>query len=131
MNQNLRFKELRKKAKLTQEKLAELMGLQTPNYISQIETGKKKIGLSVINKFCKAIEMNIKEFFETEQKQVIKTKDTLTTELENLPTDKKNRIQKCVESMKNMDNEEIDDILKNIEKEKLCKKAKKTRRKTA
>lgn len=131
MNQNLRFKELRKKAKLTQEKLAELMGLQTPNYISQIETGKKKIGLSVINKFCKAIEMNIKEFFETEQKQVIKTKDTLTTELENLPTDKKNRIQKCVESMKNMDNEEIDDILKNIEKEKLWKKAKKTRRKTA
>ena len=131
MNQNLRFKELRKKAKITQAKLAELMQLQTPNYISQIETGKKKIGLSVINKFCKAININIKEFFESEQKPVIKIKDPLIVELENLPAHDKDLIIKMVKSVKEISTEGKRELLKHTEEKELYEKIRKRKRKTA
>jgi transcriptional regulator with XRE-family HTH domain len=58
-----RIKELREKAHLTQEKLARTMGLETPNFISQIETGRKRVGLSVIMKFCNAMDIEISDFF--------------------------------------------------------------------
>ncbi len=58
-----RIKDLREKSRLTQEKLARAMGLETPNFISQIETGKKRVGLSVITKFCNAMGMELADFF--------------------------------------------------------------------
>lgn len=127
MKYNKRFKELRIQSGLTQEKLAELMQLQTSNYISQIETEKKKIGISIINKFCKAIGITTKDFFEAEKKPITKTKDLLTAELEKLPADKKDLILKCVTAVKDMNIEGIREILKHTEKEKLWEKT--TRRK--
>jgi len=127
MKYNKRFKELRIQSGLTQEKLAELMQLQTSNYISQIETEKKKIGISVINKFCKAIGINTQDFFDTEKEPVTKIKDLLTAELEKLPASKKDTILKCVTAIKDMDIEGIREILKHVDKEKLWEKT--TRRK--
>jgi transcriptional regulator with XRE-family HTH domain len=63
MEHSRRIRELREKNRLTQEKLANIMGLETPNFISQIETGKKKVGLSVITKFCNAIGIELSDFF--------------------------------------------------------------------
>lgn len=71
-----RMKELREKARLTQDKLAEIMGLETPNFISQIETGRKKVGLSVITKFCNALGMDISDFF-SEAKEEVEVSQTI------------------------------------------------------
>ncbi len=67
MDYSKRIRELREKACLTQDKLAEIMGLETPNFISQIETGRKRVGLSVITKLCNALGMEISEFFRENQ----------------------------------------------------------------
>jgi transcriptional regulator with XRE-family HTH domain len=64
MDYNKRIRELRLKARLTQGQLAEAMGLETPNFLSQIETGRKKVGLSVIVKFCAALDMEMADFFK-------------------------------------------------------------------
>ena len=63
MDYSKRIKELRESYHLTQEQLAHAMGLETPNFISQIETGKKKVGLSVIQKFSNAIGIELSDFF--------------------------------------------------------------------
>jgi transcriptional regulator with XRE-family HTH domain len=63
MDYSNRIKVLREQNRLTQEKLAHIMGLETPNFISQIETGKKRVGLSVITKFCSAIGIELSDFF--------------------------------------------------------------------
>jgi transcriptional regulator with XRE-family HTH domain len=65
-----RIKEIRESNRLTQEKLAHLMGLETPNFISQIETGKKKVGLSVITKFTNAIGIELSDFFREAMEDV-------------------------------------------------------------
>jgi transcriptional regulator with XRE-family HTH domain len=65
-----RIKDLRKKSRLTQEKLAQTMGLETPNFISQIETGKKRVGLSVITKFCNAMGIELADFFRETPEQI-------------------------------------------------------------
>ncbi|MGD2080583.1 MAG: LexA family transcriptional regulator [Nitrospirota bacterium] len=67
MDYSKRIKELRLKARLTQGQLAEIMGLETPNFISQIETGRKRVGLSVITKFCSALGVEISDFFGNTQ----------------------------------------------------------------
>lgn len=70
MDYSKRMKELRLKARLTQDQLAEIMGLETPNFISQIETGRKRVGLSVITKFCAALGMEISDFFGGNQQNI-------------------------------------------------------------
>lgn len=47
----LKVKQLRTKRGLTQEKLAECMGLQ-PQTIAKIETGKRFISADVLSKLC-------------------------------------------------------------------------------
>jgi phage repressor protein C with HTH and peptisase S24 domain len=46
------------------------MGLETPNFISQIETGKKRVGLSVITKFCNAMGIELADFFRETPEQI-------------------------------------------------------------
>jgi transcriptional regulator with XRE-family HTH domain len=66
MNYAKRIKDLRENSRLTQEKLARAMGLETPNFISQIE----RVGLSVITKFCNAIGIELADFFREAQEQI-------------------------------------------------------------
>ena len=49
-------KYYRKKAKLTQEKLAELADL-SPNYVGNIERENRKVTLDTIEKIAKALEV--------------------------------------------------------------------------
>jgi len=88
MDYNKRIRELREKAHLTQDRLAEIMGLETPNFISQIETGRKKVGLSVITKFCKALGMEISEFFSEAAPQADPSKTIPLIELAVAEVDK-------------------------------------------
>ncbi len=59
----LRLMQLRKERKMSQETLSELSGLNRP-YISGIEQGKRNVSLEVIESLAKALEIQIKDFFE-------------------------------------------------------------------
>lgn len=58
-----RLMQLRKERKISQETLAELSGLNRP-YISGIEQGKRNVSLEVIESLAKALDIQIKDFFE-------------------------------------------------------------------
>jgi transcriptional regulator with XRE-family HTH domain len=62
-----RLYQLRKEKKMSQETLAELSELNRP-YISAIEQGKRNVSLEVIEKLARALEIEIREFFEIEVK---------------------------------------------------------------
>ncbi len=53
-----RIKECRKGARLTQEKLAEMVNI-SPTYLSEIETGHKKAGREVMCNIAKALEVSL------------------------------------------------------------------------
>lgn len=58
-----RIQELRKSKKLTQEKLAEIVGLDIPN-ISNIERGKKFVSSTTLEKIIKALDVTPNELFD-------------------------------------------------------------------
>lgn len=68
-----RIQEIRKSKKLTQEKLAEMIGLDTPN-LSNIERGKRFVTAETLEKIIKALGVNEKDLFDFEH---LKTKEEL------------------------------------------------------
>ncbi len=59
-----RLRELRKQRKLTQEKLAEKIGLST-NFIGMVERGIRNTTIDNLFKISKALEIKLSKFFET------------------------------------------------------------------
>lgn len=57
-----RIKELRKKQELTQEKLAELAGIDF-SYLNMIESGKKNPSLKRIAKLARILKISLSELF--------------------------------------------------------------------
>lgn len=68
-----RIQEIRKSKKLTQEKLAEIIGLDTPN-LSNIERGKRFVTSETLEKIINALGVKEKELFDFEH---IKTREEL------------------------------------------------------
>ena len=64
-----RFKEIRKKFGYTQDKMAEIAGIE-PQSISKIESGKNYPLLSNLEKIAKRLEIDLKDFFCYEHKDV-------------------------------------------------------------
>lgn len=60
----LRVKELRLEKGLSQEKLANLAGVDR-TYMTQVENGKRNISIENIKKICIALDINLSEFFES------------------------------------------------------------------
>lgn len=58
-----RIKELRKEAGLTQEKLAELIGIETTS-LSGIESGRHFPSLSTVEKIAKSLNVEMKTLFD-------------------------------------------------------------------
>mgnify|MGYP002624395772 CR=1 FL=1 len=58
----LRIKEIRKSLNMTQEKLAELVGIGTPN-ISYIENGKFAPSVDTLEKMAKVMKVKPYEFY--------------------------------------------------------------------
>lgn len=54
-----RIAEIRKLRGLTQDDLSKITGLQRVN-ISKVETGKYNVSIDILNKVCKALEVEIK-----------------------------------------------------------------------
>ena len=61
-----RIKELRAKAKISQEELASLAGLDR-TYINSVENGKRNISIVNIEKIAFAFKISLKEFFNSEK----------------------------------------------------------------
>ena len=57
------LRELREDKKLTQEKLAELLGLETYQTINRIENGKSFVTVSLLEKMCDFFEVSPAFFF--------------------------------------------------------------------
>lgn len=75
-----RIKEIRKSRNLTQEKLAEMIGLDTPN-LSNIERGKRFLSSETLEKIVKSLKTTEKELFDFEY---IKTKEELIFSINNI-----------------------------------------------
>ena len=56
LNSNYNIRQYRLKRRMTQEQLAEAAGL-SPSYISQIESGRKNIGMEGLNKVATALDL--------------------------------------------------------------------------
>ena len=125
-----KIRAIRKRLHLTQEKFADGLSLET-SYIGRIEAGIRQPGRKTIQRICSVYNIDPREFFETESKPVIKTKDTLIIELESLPAHDKDLIMNIVKSVKDISTEGKRDLLKHTEEKKLYEKIGKRRRKTA
>ncbi len=58
-----RVKELRNKLGISQEELANLVGLDR-TYITSVECGRRNISIVNIEKLAKALNVTLSEFFE-------------------------------------------------------------------
>ena len=75
-----RLKEIRKRKGLTQEQLAELVGMETVN-ISKLELGEHLPKKENLEKLCKALEIEPKELFDF---GYMKTKNELIIDINNI-----------------------------------------------
>jgi transcriptional regulator with XRE-family HTH domain len=74
-NLGRRIQAIRKSKKLTQEKLAEIINLDTPN-LSNIERGKRFVSSETLEKIIKALNIEASDLFDFEH---LKTKEELIT----------------------------------------------------
>lgn len=75
-----RIQEIRKSKKLTQEKLAEMIGIDTPN-LSNIERGKRFVSSDTLEKIIKSLNVKEKDLFDFEH---IKSKNELINSINNI-----------------------------------------------
>lgn len=76
----VRIQEIRKSKNMTQEKLAEAIGLNVPN-LSNIERGKKFVSAETLEKIIKALNINESELFDFDH---IKSRDELLNIIINI-----------------------------------------------
>ncbi len=76
----VRIQEIRKSKNMTQEKLAEAIGLNVPN-LSNIERGKKFVSAETLEKIIKALNINESELFDFAH---IKSRDELLNLIINI-----------------------------------------------
>ncbi|KKL48867.1 hypothetical protein LCGC14_2321220 [marine sediment metagenome] len=120
MDYGKRIKELRNKSGLTQAQLAEIVGFRTPFYLSQLETGKRDAGLSVLRKICNALNIELSDFFKKEKPKVTKFEQILIQDLfEEMSKEKLELVRKYIETVKDMDIEAVKVTLLSAQKEKL------------
>ena len=75
-----RIQAIRKSKKMTQEKLAELIGLDIPN-ISNIERGKRFLSSTTLEKLVDALNVSAKDLFDFDH---IKSREDLLISIQNI-----------------------------------------------
>jgi len=91
-NLGKRIQEIRKSQNLTQEKLAEKIGIDTPN-LSNIECGKRFVSAETLEKIISALNVNEKDLFDFGH---LKKKDELIILInEILEESKEKEVQFC------------------------------------
>lgn len=79
-NLGKRIQEIRKSKNLTQEKLAEMIGIDTPN-LSNIERGKRFVSSDTLEKIIKSLNVKEKDLFDFEH---IKSKNELINSINKI-----------------------------------------------
>ncbi len=79
-NLGKRIQEIRKSKNLTQEKLAEIIGIDTPN-LSNIERGKRFVSAETLEKIIKSLDVREKDLFDFEH---LKSKDDLINSINTI-----------------------------------------------
>lgn len=62
-----RIRELRRASELTQEQLAERVGM-SPKYLSNVERGRENVGLDKLFRIARALEVDTFELFNFQQR---------------------------------------------------------------
>lgn len=75
-----RIQEIRKSKNLTQEKLAEMIGIDTPN-LSNIERGKRFVSSDTLEKIIKSLNVKEKDLFDFDH---IKSKNDLINSINKI-----------------------------------------------
>lgn len=91
-----RIKELRKKKNLSQEKVAELVGLE-PTSISNIENGYNYPTIQNLEKISNVLEVSLSDIFKFEQHQEI---NDLQKEINNMLDNNQDIIQNVYKIIK-------------------------------
>lgn len=60
-----RIKVLREKSGLTQQELAETVGVESPSYISKIERGMTSPSYELLTRIARALNVELKNLFDT------------------------------------------------------------------
>lgn len=63
MQLGARIKEIRKRVELSQDRLAEKVGIES-KYLSRIEVGKRRPSLETLENIADALQVEIKELFD-------------------------------------------------------------------
>ena len=95
----LRIKEYREKQKFTQEKLAELTGID-PKHLSRIENGRNYPSIETLEKLTKNLDVTFEDIFQfghLESRDEIMKK--LSTKLHYLSDDKLKLIYKIIKEL--------------------------------
>ena len=98
-NFGARIQEIRKSKKLTQEKLAEKIGLDTPN-LSNIERGKRFVSAETLEKIACALNISEKDLFDFKHFQ---SKENLISDInEVLNNSSEKEVQLCYKFIVNL-----------------------------
>ncbi|MBF0104966.1 MAG: helix-turn-helix transcriptional regulator [Deltaproteobacteria bacterium] len=68
---------LREKSGLTQQELAEIVGVESPSYISKIERGATSPSYELLARIAKALHVDLKDLFDVDYKSVGKAIDPM------------------------------------------------------
>ena len=103
MNKKLlgkRFREIRKNLGYTQEKFAEIAGIE-PQSISKIESGKNFPLLSNLEKIAKKLDISLADFFVYEHKHTPdELKQILNSTFDTLPDEDKEKAVRLILALK-------------------------------
>lgn len=94
----LKIREIRKKAKLTQEQFCERIKIE-PTSLSNIENGKSFPSMQTVVNILKEFEILPQDFFDTEYlKKETELESEMCDIIKDLPTDKKRIIYRIIKS---------------------------------
>ena len=95
-----RFKDIRKKFGYTQEKMAEIAGIE-PQSISKIESGKNFPLLSNVEKIAYNLGITVEEFFVCDHKETVDTlRKNLLDIFDELPVADKEKLVRIAKAIK-------------------------------
>ena len=94
-----RIKELRKQKRISQEKLAEMIGI-TPNYLSALERGAYNIKLDTLVQIIDCLDITADDLFRDVIKNGYQNRASrLTDEVASLPEDEQQRIFEVLDAL--------------------------------
>ncbi len=94
----LKVKEFRKQHKITQEKLAEIVGVDN-GYISKLEVGQNFPSISTLEKIAQALDVELYEFFQYTSIKSSDFKEDLIKIYDNLSKEKQFTLYRVAKAM--------------------------------